>query len=881
MSLAILNTTTKPERSQDSFIDRNLSTLRVAIDEAVSSIAPVWPLADYVAVNPYQAWSEHRFENAMAGLHRLSGIENIPSWSQLQQIFAHEQIDAQTVAETIANSADLQELLDTNAAESTAEDLLRQLHSASVSEAETGEFESAKIRTVVDVLSEWYRRDYGRHIHEQIGRFCESHFDQGFATWQSSTQDQSLYQAWKHASQWNLASPLRGIRNFRKLVRELPSQPEAAIAQCLREIRLPEKHWNVYLLTLAHSLPGWFAYARFLDRQNEMSAADNASTKNTNHAAELLAILASYELILTKSFGFHVSWPDRLNTLSETLATDANQRLALLCAAERSFQHSLLDQLSAERPGTAAPHAQSKRSSSELSAQFVFCIDVRSERVRRCLESVDSGFETMGFAGFFGAPMQLQDLDGESVVNQLPVLLSPAFSVNEDIATQSNGEASHDLSCNARTKRLKKKSSQSLWKTFAGNASSCFTFVESVGLGYAWRMLQRTALPWTARESSPDAESLPQRETGPSCESLHHRGLSHEAQVALAKGILTNLGLTEGFARFVVLVGHESCSENNPLAASLECGACGGHSGEPNARFVASLLNTSRVRNGLQDQGITIPEETVFVGGVHNTTRCEIQLIEPADVDDKTNRDLKRVADKVNLATAVARQGLGQSSGGRNETGLDLVRRSQDWSQVRPEWGLAGNAAFIVGPRELTQGCKLDNSAFLHSYDASLDETGAVLELIMTAPMVVAHWINMQYYASTVNNRVYGSGTKTTHNVVGNFGILSGSDPDLQTGLPLESLSDGNQLVHLPRRLTATIAAPRERIDAILAKHDNVAQLVSNQWMHLFAIDDQKVFRRTASGDWELERCLDASVNQSQVDVPTEAMEQVDEPAMA
>ena len=58
----------------------------------------------------------------------------------------------------------------------------------------------------------------------------------------------------------------------------------------------------------------------------------------------------------------------------------------------------------------------------------------------------------------------------------------------------------------------------------------------------------------------------------------------------------------------------------------------------------------------------------------------------------------------------------------------------------------------------------------------------------MTAPMIVAHWINMQYFASTVDNDHFGSGNKTIHNVVGRFGILSGNGGDLMTGLPWQSL---------------------------------------------------------------------------------------------
>ena len=73
----------------------------------------------------------------------------------------------------------------------------------------------------------------------------------------------------------------------------------------------------------------------------------------------------------------------------------------------------------------------------------------------------------------------------------------------------------------------------------------------------------------------------------------------------------------------------------------------------------------------------------------------------------------------------------------------------------------------------------LDGQSFLAQLRSHARLDGSVLETIMTAPMVVAHWINMQYYASTVDNDHFGSGNKTVHNVVGRFGILSGNGGDL------------------------------------------------------------------------------------------------------
>ena len=161
------------------------------------------------------------------------------------------------------------------------------------------------------------------------------------------------------------------------------------------------------------------------------------------------------------------------------------------------------------------------------------------------------------------------------------------------------------------------------------------------------------------------------------------------------------------------------------------------------------------------------------------------------------------------------------------------------------------HAAFLAAPRELTESISLEGRSFLHSYDDRNDPNYSVLEQIMTAPMVVAHWINMQYYASTVDPTHFGSGNKAVHNVVGRFGIFSGNGGDLMTGLPWQSIHDGTDFQHHPLRLLAVIAAPREAIEAIIAKHEVVADLLTNGWLQLIAIEHDDYYRYTEQQIWD------------------------------
>ena len=172
---------------------------------------------------------------------------------------------------------------------------------------------------------------------------------------------------------------------------------------------------------------------------------------------------------------------------------------------------------------------------------------------------------------------------------------------------------------------------------------------------------------------------------------------------------------------------------------------------------------------------------------------------------------------------------------------------------MRPEWGLAGCAAFVAAPRTRTAGMDLKGQVFLHSYDWQSDTDFRVLELIMTAPMIVASWINLQYYGSSVDNRVFGSGNKTLHNVVGTIGVMEGNGGDLRVGLPLQSVHDGDRLVHDPMRLSVYLEAPQQAIDRIVARHETVRRLVDNGWISLFSIDPEGRVARRSAGQcrWE------------------------------
>ena len=369
-----------------------------------------------------------------------------------------------------------------------------------------------------------------------------------------------------------------------------------------------------------------------------------------------------------------------------------------------------------------------------------------------------------------------------------------------------------------------------------------------MGLGYLWKLVRDTL----GRAAPEHPDGLRDRERAQVHPVLD--GVTLDQAADLAAAVLAAMSLPPDLVPWVLLAGHGSHTVINPHAAGLDCGACGGQSGEVNARVLASLLNHPGVRERLAARGVAIPADTHFIPAVHDTVSDDITLFDlPGDAQDERLHIVRRWLAKASAATRRERApALGISGGNDEALAAALRQRGRDWSEVRPEWGLAGNAGFIAAPRERTRHLDLGGRCFLHDYHHAQDAGHRILEQILTAPLVVAHWINFQYYASTVDNRRWGSGDKVLHNVAGgNIGVFEGNGGDLRSGLPLQSLHDGREWVHAPLRLTAWVEAPCAAVDAILQRHDAVRALVDGGWLHLYCLEPGGTARwRRQDGGW-------------------------------
>lgn len=787
------------------------------LKQACAKIAPTWPLDELVAVNPWWEMRDQHFSEVSAKLTALSQAQCLMPKSYFQDIWM----------ETLLPQH-LEQAVEELGVDYTVSALERYL----VEDDEYTHWHN--ISDFVDSgRDRKYKMAWRDEITHQISQFCADFFRYREHQGSYAKTYQGLYREWLATTRQDKGIEiLMAEDGLTEQFMSLPETAEGLLAEALTVLRVSDECVSDYAHALLLDINGWASWVSYLRWQDRLNGYDNTLMM------DLLAIRIAWERVLWRHQKFHdravfnelrVMWRHQMNILPELIATHkAAQAKSWVWqrAAEIAYQSTVNQQLK------YATEAHADESKQQPKLQAAFCIDVRSEVIRRALEAQDPAIETIGFAGFFGLPIAYQPVGTDVSRPQLPALLKPSMQVKAMLPVQQDEATKKSLNKKAR------------WIEWGVAAPATFSMVESTGLLYAFKLLRNSLFP---HDHEHPINHLPTSDEFELTEN--DSPLALEQKVELAAGILHGLGLDHNLAETVVLVGHGSSSCNNPHAASYDCGACGGQTGEINVRVLSFLLNDAEVRNGLKEKGIEVPDNTRFIAAMHNTTTDGFTFY-GSEAPDETIQNWFARASELSMQERAMRMGLEHLP--EQDIYDSIRRRAKDWSQVRPEWGLSGNASFIVAPRSRTRGLNFQGRSFLHDYDWQQDEDVSLLTQIMTAPMVVTNWISLQYYASVCDNYVYGSGNKVLHNVVdGSIGVFEGNGGDLRIGLPMQSIHDGKQWMHEPLRLSVYIDAPRDYIAKVVEEHEVVRQLIDNEWLYCFRWDRNGTIERYLNKSWK------------------------------
>jgi uncharacterized protein YbcC (UPF0753/DUF2309 family) len=486
--------------------------------------------------------------------------------------------------------------------------------------------------------------------------------------------------------------------------------------------------------------------------------------------------------------------------------------------------------------------------------QVVCCIDAREESLRRHLEELDPSLETFGIAGFFGVAMYYRGVGDADFSAQCPIIMTPKHWVTE--------EPVYSLEQSDRSRARARKFLGTVQRRFQSQSRGSIggTIVSTlVGPLATVPMLSRILFPrttammnQTARQFiAPPAFTRLHLERSSDCLPAMPRmakdgsiddqgvGFTLEEMIQLAERALRDIGLTSGFAPIVLLLGHGSSCLNNPHESAYHCGACAGNAGGPNARALAMMLNDVRVRRRLAEKGLPIPDETQFIGGLHNTATEEIMFY---DLELLPTRKVKQVRAASQLLAEAARRNAHERCRRfesadlnitKNDALLHVQNRSEDLAQTRPEYGNGSNAICFVGRRQRIRGLYLDRRSFLMSYDATQDTAeAAILARILAAVVPVCEGINLLYTFSAMDPAGWGSGTKLPHNITSLVGVMDGAASDLRPGLPWQGVD-----IHEPVRLLFVIEATTQTMLKLLDENSKLSDIFRNHWSHLAVID--------------------------------------------
>lgn len=798
------------------FSDKSISNLSL-YDEAVvlkhlhHYLPHQKPLKDFVHHNTLHSFQEFPFHQALEKASTLFGYQTYLPLSEFRKLFAEGKISELVLIRVLQKYKKEEWKI-------WQEKLLYTEYNTDLNHR------LGQLRRIWD-------KKYNLNIDKQTAgflfRFVSAYIDQGISIKKFPVTQKSFLVAIRELEKHSFVKIFRSKR-----VRELLFQRELNTKKLLDILVGEERYYEQYLFEQQFLHPGWSGMVAVLEKHPD-SLLDKRKIS--------LKHFIIFELLLEIDILDYKIGQNKWKNIKYFLENDSSIQIEPLFAPvehkelfevyalwQEAYEWTLYDQV---LKGLQIVPSQDKIT---RNFQAIFCIDDRSCSIRRYIEHFGKA-ETFGTAGFFNFEFYFQPEHGRFYTKSCPAPMHPRYLIKE-LETQKHHHQK-DRHFSPESKNL-----LGGWLV-----SQTLGFWSAIKL--AWSIFKPSETP--AMVSSFRHMDKHSTLTIECKDEQHHTkdnlqiGFTIPEMAQRVEELLRSIGLTENFADLVYLVGHGASSVNNTHYAGYDCGACSGRAGSVNARVAAWAANKAEVRSILAQKGIHIPQNTQFIGALHDTTRDEIEFFDEhlllphnQEQHQKNYQAFQKALD-YNAKERSRRFILTDSNQEAEKVHQKVKLRALSLFEPRPEWNHATNAICLIGRRSSNKHLYLDRRSFLNSYDYQKDLDGKYLLGILNAVAPVCGGINLEYYFSKVDNHRLGAGSKLPHNVIGLIGVTNGLEGDLRTGLPAQMLN-----IHDPVRLLIVVEHFPEVVLDVIQKNTATYNWFVGHWIHLAVIhpETKKLF---------------------------------------
>ena len=687
------------------------------------------------------------------------------------------------------------------------------------------ESQEARVGSLREGWKQRYKINLDKDVHPLLFRILGSYLDQGVAVETFPRHPEGFLQSLRMLERSHPHCLIESKRARQLLLTESTGIQDLLLIICGRE-----SLFETYLFDQQFAHPGWSGMASVLEEQPQSLLDKRKITLEEFILLELILEINVLDRRLGDSWKpLAADLPEASENLFDPVPLSILWQSLQLW--QDAFEISYHDQVLAGLLQKPEPVSEKKTATP---FQAIFCIDDRECSIRRYLEMFAPGSQTFGTPGFFHVEFWFQPEHGKFYTKLCPAPVTPGFLIKEVDTRRSRG---NDLHYHHRSHGL----------------LSGWLMSQTLGLWSGVRLLWSILFPSQSPASvssfshmDPGSRLTIENKSPDDVVNGLQIGFTREQMADRVESLLRSIGLLTEFAPLVYVVGHGASSTNNTHYAGYDCGACSGRPGSVNARVIAFMANHQEVREILQQRGIAIPSTTRFLGGLHDTTRDEIEFYDEDNLTESAvalhhqNLLVFKKALDWNARERSRKFELIDSERPASEIHEKVKLRSVSLFEPRPELNHATNAMCLVGRREMSRHLFLDRRSFLNSYDYRTDPEGKYLLGILRAVAPVCGGINLEYYFSRLDPYRLGAGTKLPHNVMGLIGVANGLDGDLRTGLPGQMTE-----VHDPVRLLVVVEHKPEVVLSVIKSHEPTEEWFRNEWVLLavYQPEENKVYR--------------------------------------